>query len=78
MRNPKIAGGVGAAFTRDGAPADAVGVIRLDRGLRSGRLDMVWVDELELARIVADGAGMLARLAGERRLAEVRQMGQAS
>lgn len=84
---PKLIGGVSPVSASDrgeargtaglpGVTAETVGVLQISRLLTSGRLDVVPLDELELARVVAEGAEILARLAASRRLVEVRQMGR--
>lgn len=62
-RLAKLVGGVSSAMTSDHLPASAVASFAVDRGLSSGALDVVPLDEAQLAQIVADGATVLARLA---------------
>lgn len=62
-RLAKLVGGVSSVLDADHLPETAVASIAVDRGLRGGTLDVVALDEVQLARVVADGAAVLARLA---------------
>jgi hypothetical protein len=43
-----------------------IATLRVDRGLKSGVLDVIDLDEEQLARVVAEGAAILHRLARSR------------
>lgn len=62
-RLAKLVGGVSSVLDADHLPETAVASIAVDRGLRGGTLDVVALDEVQLAQVVADGAAVLARLA---------------
>jgi hypothetical protein len=70
---PKLVGGVSSRQEasrgprgHEADPPDVVATLRVDRHLRSGRLDVVGLDEKALAQLVASGAAILARLAKSR------------
>jgi hypothetical protein len=49
-----------------GPGRDVVATLAVDRDLKNGALDTVELTEAGLANLVAEGATLLARLAGER------------
>lgn len=65
-RLARLVGSVSSAMASDHLPETAVASIAVDRGLRGGSLDVVALDEMQLANLVADGAVVLARLAKSR------------
>jgi hypothetical protein len=70
---PRLVGGVASRQEasrgprgHEADPPDVVANLRVDRHLRSARLDVVGLDEEALAQLVAGGAAILARLAKSR------------
>jgi hypothetical protein len=55
--------GTRGIYAQDADPEGTVARLMIDRGLASGKLEPLLLDEALLAKVVADGATILARLA---------------